>query len=167
MMMSGGPLPRCKNPRDAVDLQQQSSYILYIELWLHQDDKKKDQKKRRREVEKEREERARAKAEEKSKQAADKKCDQVVSKLSPSFVALEVLHNDRRIDQVPRSFKEPFDQLFSKLTRYLKEAETAREASNPELLTIDASGCPALVQEAKKLEQVVKSVFSSLARMSG
>ena len=136
-------------------MQQPCTYILYIKSWLQQDDKEKAKKK-------EKEEKVRAKEAEKNKLAVEKYCDAVVAKLNPSFVAMEVLNNDRRMRQVPPSFKQPFDELFSKLKRYLKEAANARKEATQNLLTIDVKGCNPLIQEAKKLESVVKSLFSAM-----
>ena len=82
--------------------------------------------------------------------------------MSPSFVAMEVLNNDRRMSQVPPSFKQPFDELFSKMKRYFKEAANARKEARQNLLTIDVRGCNPIIQEARKLESVVKSLFSAM-----
>ena len=75
---------------------------------MQQEDKEKAKAKKRREAKKEKEEKVRAKEAEKNKLAVEKYCDAVVAKLSPSFVAMEVLNNDRRMCQVPPSFKQPF-----------------------------------------------------------
>ena len=144
-------------------MQQPCTYILYIKSWLQQEDKEKAKAKKRREPKKEKEEKVRAKEAEKNKLAVEKHCDAVVAKLNPSFVAMEVLNNDRRMCQVPPSFKQPFDELFSKLSRHLKEAANARKEATQNLLTIDVKGCNPLIQEAKKLESVVKSLFSTMA----
>ena len=111
---------------------------------------------------KQKEEKLRAKEEEKNKLTVEKQCDAVVAKLSPSFVAMEVLNNDRRMSQVPPSFKQPFDELFSKMKRYFKEAASARKEARQNLLTIDVKGCSPIIQEARKLESVVKSLFSAM-----
>ena len=143
-------------------MQQPCTYILYIKSWLQQEDKEKAKAEKRREAQKEKEEKVRAKEAEKNKLAVAKHCDAAVAKLSPSFVAMEVLNNDRRMCQVPPSFKQPFDELFSKMSRHLKEAANARKEATQNLLTIDVKGCSPIIQEARKLESVVKSLFSAM-----
>ena len=133
-----------------------------MQSWLQQEDKKKAKSKKMREALKQKEEKLRAKEEEKNKLTVEKQCDAVVAKLSPPFVAMEVLHNDWRMSQVPPSFKQPFDELFSKMKRYLKEAASARKEARQNLLTIDVKGCSPIIQEARKLESVVKSLFSAM-----
>ena len=133
-----------------------------MQSWLQPKDKEKAKAKKRREAEKEKEENVRAKEAEKNKLAVEKYCDAVVAKLSPSFVAMEVLNNDRRMCQVPPSFKQPFDELFSKMKRYFKEAASARKEARQNLLTIDVKGCSPIIQEARKLESVVKCLFRAM-----
>ena len=48
------------------------------------------------------------------------------------------------------------------MKRYFKEAASARKEARQNLLTIDVKGCSPIIQEARKLESVVKSLFSAM-----